>query len=307
MNEPKKLTIRINIRPEKDGTSQEEQRCNYHWGRIIVVSLATIVAITSLISAGAYYLNQDQIDSESDTDKSITSPAKKEAVRTIFKAASQDEAQLTVTALQAAEKNSPTAERESRKTPSVPLEEPAIQAAEISTSAISPPVIKNKATITPEIVAVSEKVTDIKSAATQTETVSTEVTVMTPAAEEKSVSERLFIQSQKKLLSDNITRFVISQAVEGNEPIGTIDDIHFDRNNIATVYAYSDVNGLKDQTLYYKWSLDGKNIAMVRVKVGSNRWRSYSSKFIKPDMRGQWKVELQNQAGKNLAINQFNY
>ncbi|MFT7052992.1 MAG: hypothetical protein ACJAU1_000543, partial [Psychromonas sp.] len=95
--------------------------------------------------------------------------------------------------------------------------------------------------------------------------------------------------------------------VQDNEPIGTINDIHFDDNNIATVYAYSDVTAFKDQTLYYQWSLDGKKIAKIRVYVRGDRWRSYSSKFIQPHMHGEWKVELQNQAGENLAINQFRY
>jgi hypothetical protein len=338
MNEPKKLTIRINFRAEKDSAPETNNRCTYHWGRIIGISLAAIVAIASLISAGSYYLNQDKIDSESVTDKSIASSLKKEAVQD----ASQKEPQLTATALSAVENSPPKIE--SKKTPSVPSNEPVIQAVEISASTFG----NKNTTITAE-----KKVRTVKPAAVETKTAPTEVAVIKPAAVEKktapaevavikpaavdtaeevavinpaavdtaeevavinpaaaqkkSVSERLFTQSQKKSLSDNVTRFVISQAVEGNEPLGSIGKIHFDRNNIATVYAYSDVNGLKDQTIYYQWSLNGKNIAKIKVEVGAKRWRSYSSKFIQPDMHGEWKVELQNQAGENLAINQFNY
>jgi hypothetical protein len=352
MNEPKKLTIRINFRAEKDSAPETNNRCTYHWGRIIGISLAAIVAIASLISAGSYYLNQDKIDSESVTDKSIASSLKKEAVQD----ASQKEPQLTATALSAVENSPPKIE--SKKTPSVPSNEPVIQAVEISASTfgnknttitaekkvrtvkpaavetktaptevavIKPAAVEKKtapaevAVIKPAAVDTAEEVAVIKPAAVDTaEEVAVikpaavdtaeEVAVINPAAaQKKSVSERLFTQSQKKSLSDNVTRFVISQAVEGNEPLGSIGKIHFDRNNIATVYAYSDVNGLKDQTIYYQWSLNGKNIAKIKVEVGAKRWRSYSSKFIQPDMHGEWKVELQNQAGENLAINQFNY
>ncbi|PKH02157.1 hypothetical protein CXF72_13210 [Psychromonas sp. MB-3u-54] len=435
MNEPKKLTIRINFRPEKDRAPEKKKRWTYHWGRIIGISLTAIIAIALLISGGSYYLNQDQINSESVADKSLSSSLKKEAVR----AASQKEFQLTATA---AEKSS--LKIESGKTPSVASNEPIIKAVEISASAIgnkkmtitaeefaviNPAAVEAK-TVTDEVAVIrptaadkteeiivikhaaadtktaSKEFTDIKSttadtseeiivirpaatdtadttdeivvikpAAADTKTASKEftdiksatadisedatvikpaavdttedatvikpaavdttedVTIIKPAAydttedittiepttadevdvikpaaaEKKFVSERLFTQSRKKLLSDNVTRFIISQAVEGNEPIGTLDNIHFDSNNIATVYAYSNVNGLKDQTVYYQWSLNGKNIAKIKVKVGANRWRSYSSKFIQPNMHGEWKVELQNQEGENLAINQFNY
>jgi hypothetical protein len=260
MNESKKLTIRINFRPEKDPAPEEKKRWTYHWGRIIGISLTAIVAIALLVSGGSYYLNQDQIDSESVADKIISSSLKKETVQM----ASQKESQLTATRLLAAEKSAPKIE--SRKTPSVASNEPVG----------------------------ADKTKDI--------------TILEPAeAEKKFVSEHLFTQYRKKSLSDNVSRFIISQAVKSNEPIGTLENIHFDSNNIATVYAYSDVNGLKDQTVYYQWSLNGKNIAKIKVKVGANRWRSYSSKFIQPNMHGEWKVELQNQAGENLAINQFSY
>jgi hypothetical protein len=46
--------------------------------------------------------------------------------------------------------------------------------------------------------------------------------------------------------------------------------------------------------------LNGKNIAKIKVEVGANRWKSYSSKFIQPNIHGEWKIELKNQAGGNL-------
>jgi hypothetical protein len=116
-----------------------------------------------------------------------------------------------------------------------------------------------------------------------------------------------FKQSKAEVFSEHIRRFTISQKVKDHEPIGNISDIHFDENNIATVYAYSDAIGLKDDTLYYKWFLDGKEIAKVKVSVWSNRWRSYSSKFIQPNMQGNWTVELQNKKGDVLAVNHFQY
>ena len=118
----------------------------------------------------------------------------------------------------------------------MPSNEPLIQAVEISASAVR----NKKTTITPE-----QKLRTVMPAVADTENYPDEVNVIKPTAEKNTFSKALLTQSQKKSLSANVTRFVISQAVESNEPIGTIDKIHFDSNNIVTLYAYSDINGLK--------------------------------------------------------------
>ena len=120
-------------------------------------------------------------------------------------------------------------------------------------------------------------------------------------------SDILFTQPEVELFSQQIERFVIAKTVKNREPVGSINNLNFDTNNIATVYAYSHAVGLKDETLYYKWRLNGKNIAAVRLKIGSDRWRSYSRKFIQPHMQGEWSVSLENEKGETLAISRFQY
>ncbi|MFT6986978.1 MAG: hypothetical protein ACJAT7_002828 [Psychromonas sp.] len=129
----------------------------------------------------------------------------------------------------------------------------------------------------------------------------------TLTAQPKTAPDVIFTAVDTTVFSAHIKRFVISKAVISKEPVGSIDDIVFDANNIATVYAYSDAVGLKDKTLYYKWSLDGKAIAKVKVGVWSNRWRSYSRKFIRPHMHGDWQVALFNGKGEMLAVHRFHY
>ncbi len=117
----------------------------------------------------------------------------------------------------------------------------------------------------------------------------------------------LFRETKIEILSDHIERFVITSSVQNYEPVGTIRDITFDINNIATVYAYSDVSELQGKTIYYLWTLDGKKQAKVRVDIGSSRWRSHSSKFIRNYKHGEWQVELHSEGGEKLASIQFIY
>jgi hypothetical protein len=125
--------------------------------------------------------------------------------------------------------------------------------------------------------------------------------------EQKNNAPELFTQSEVKIFSKQIKRFVLAKTVRDKEPVGNINEINFDANNIATVYAYSHAVGLRDETLYYKWQLNGKKIAKVKVGVGSDRWRSYSRKYIQPQMHGNWSVTLENKQGEILAISRFQY
>ncbi|RBW47676.1 hypothetical protein DS885_01615 [Psychromonas sp. B3M02] len=116
----------------------------------------------------------------------------------------------------------------------------------------------------------------------------------------------LLIQGTVQRLSDHINRFQIAPMVEDHEPLGTINDIEFEDGTL-TIYAFSEVYDLKDTVLYYVWSLNGRDVATVPIKIGADRWRSHSTKFIEPSMKGQWSVKLQNSQGDTLAINQFTY
>lgn len=133
------------------------------------------------------------------------------------------------------------------------------------------------------------------------------ITAESVTTEIPNVPEAVFTPVDTKIFSAHIKRFVISETVADKEPEGTISDIVFDANNIATVYAYSDAVGLKDEILYYNWSLNGQAIAKVKVGVWSNRWRSYSRKFIRPHMHGDWQIALENEKGEILAVNRFRY
>ena len=57
MQDQKKLNIRINFRPEQKNIVNDEIAYQYHWGRIIGVSLAVIIIIGSLLSVSDYSLD----------------------------------------------------------------------------------------------------------------------------------------------------------------------------------------------------------------------------------------------------------
>jgi hypothetical protein len=105
--------------------------------------------------------------------------------------------------------------------------------------------------------------------------------------------------------SPAVERFVLARSVINNRPVGALEDIRRNREGVAGVFAFSDVVGMKDEVLYYRWLYEGRQVAKVRVGVWGKRWRSHSSKVLNDNMRGQWRVELRNDQGQLLARSDF--
>lgn len=112
-----------------------------------------------------------------------------------------------------------------------------------------------------------------------------------------------------RIVSADVRRFLITDRVEAREPVGDISDIREDRKvqGLVKVIAYSDVAGRAGEFLEYRWIRGDRVVAKVPVGVGSDSWRSYTSKFLNKDMRGDWRVELRTRGGELLAETAFEY
>lgn len=142
--------------------------------------------------------------------------------------------------------------------------------------------------------------------------VSASVTIVT--REKAALAPAAILQSQPvlggektRIHSSYVKRFVVSAGVKQREPVGEISDIIVDANQIATVYVYSEVHGLKDRHLVYLWKHNQKELARVEVGVWGNLWRSYSRKYLNQKMRGDFIVELRTAEGELLAETAFQF
>lgn len=105
--------------------------------------------------------------------------------------------------------------------------------------------------------------------------------------------------------SEFIKRAVVTSAIENREPVDQL--AHIDMA-IDTVYFFTEVVNKADSFVTHRWRLDGKLQAEVVLKIGSNRWRTYSSKNLVPALHtGQWQVEVLDQQNNLLATRTFSY
>ena len=114
-----------------------------------------------------------------------------------------------------------------------------------------------------------------------------------------------FQLKELKIIEPFVKRFLLTSSVSNREPLGELKDISFNADGSATVWVYSEVLDMLGSMLNYVWLHEGKQIARVPVKVGGDRWRSYSSKVINQSMRGAWRVELQDREGSLMASTDF--
>jgi hypothetical protein len=130
-------------------------------------------------------------------------------------------------------------------------------------------------------------------------------------ADSRASSQRsnqgLFRSTNTSIASPAVKRFLLAKDVVSNEPQGDIGDTALNDAGYVAVSSFSEVTGQQGETLQYRWLHNGKEVLRIRVPVGSNRWRSHSTKRIYAGMKGSWRAELRNSAGELLASIDFTF
>ncbi|MFT6529515.1 MAG: hypothetical protein ACJAZB_001158 [Psychrosphaera sp.] len=114
-------------------------------------------------------------------------------------------------------------------------------------------------------------------------------------------------ESSETVLSDNIRRAIVTDSIENREPVTDLTNTEI-KTNVNKVYLFTEVIGKADTMITHRWFLDGKLEAEVILKIGSNRWRTYSSKNLTvPNHLGHWQVEVVDENNQPIASASFNY
>lgn len=104
--------------------------------------------------------------------------------------------------------------------------------------------------------------------------------------------------------NDHVARAVFTDGVHDREPADTITTLGNDKNQI---YFFTDLRDLAGQTVIHRWEFQGKTVDEVKFNVGGPRWRVWSSKTLRPQSTGDWRVEIIGGDGKTLGDASFKY
>ena len=104
--------------------------------------------------------------------------------------------------------------------------------------------------------------------------------------------------------SENVARSTFTTGVAEREPVDKLGQLTNDKEK---VYFFTEITGMAGHTITHRWEHSGDVKAEVKFKVGSDRWRIWSSKNLQPQWVGEWIVTVIDEEGKVLAEESMAY
>ena len=74
--------------------------------------------------------------------------------------------------------------------------------------------------------------------------------------------------------------------------------------SVGELYCFSQVTNVSGKVVHV-WFHADKEVFRIELPVRAARWRTWSAKETVPSLTGAWRVEVQDAAGKLLAIAKF--
>ena len=102
----------------------------------------------------------------------------------------------------------------------------------------------------------------------------------------------------------DIARATFTNAIEGREPVDQVTQLGNDKTSI---YFFTEITGMSGHTITHRWEFGGEPRFEMTFSVGADRWRVWSNKTLSPDMIGEWKVVVLDEAGFVLRTELLNY
>lgn len=85
-----------------------------------------------------------------------------------------------------------------------------------------------------------------------------------------------------------------------------VDEIQSYTASVGKLYCFTRIVGAQGETsITDVWKLNGQEVARVKLPVRSPDWRTWSSKTIPPDAKGNWEVDVLDAQGQLLKTITF--
>jgi hypothetical protein len=95
----------------------------------------------------------------------------------------------------------------------------------------------------------------------------------------------------------------IAKNIQNLEPIEAATMFN---KNVGKLFCFTEVSTDKFPTnIVHLWLYNNNIVAEIPLSINSNKWRTYSSKLISPNMVGKWKVEIY--AGDDKLIDSIEF
>lgn len=97
---------------------------------------------------------------------------------------------------------------------------------------------------------------------------------------------------------------VFTTAVEDRYPV---DQVLLLTNTTDKIFFYTDLRYFENRKIIHRWEFNDKVISSKQFNIKGPRWRVYSSKTLRPDQLGTWRVVVTTEDGWPLRAAIFKY
>jgi len=104
--------------------------------------------------------------------------------------------------------------------------------------------------------------------------------------------------SQEGEQQADVARAQFTNEVRDREPVDEVENVAVSE---APVYFFTEVENAEGQTITHRWKREGEVMAEVPLEVGSDKWRTWSSKELTPELEGEWTVEVVDAQGNTIT------
>ena len=102
----------------------------------------------------------------------------------------------------------------------------------------------------------------------------------------------------------SVARATFAQSIVDREPVDQVVELTTD---VKKIYFFTELRGLNGKSVTHRWEYAGEPQAAITVNVGSDRWRTWSSKNLQPNWTGIWTVSVVDEEGNVLSEENFKY
>jgi hypothetical protein len=99
-----------------------------------------------------------------------------------------------------------------------------------------------------------------------------------------------------------VARAYVCKGIEENEPTEAGKSFIPEEDGILRLCCFSEIEGaVGDDAIYHIWYWGDREMARVELPIRGPTWRTWSSKQIADDWRGEWHVDITDSQGTVLA------
>ncbi len=98
---------------------------------------------------------------------------------------------------------------------------------------------------------------------------------------------------------NNIGRSQLAAEIIQREPVGKIQTpVFVDKTQAKAVFFFTEINNMKGGTVYHQWFANKQLVFKKKINIAGNRWRVYTRKMITHQFKGNWEVNIIDDAGE---------